>query len=101
MAVMNEASRGVRIQERARHAGTGQFEESARDAGALGEADARRGPTLTGTVAAAGLAGLPLDLVIVELDVEVAWAGIAAIDEDYLEIVQDTDIQAEAANARP
>ena len=69
---MYQPSRRVRIEERSADSGTRQLEEGARLPRSCREADMRRGAALTQAIAAAGVSRLPLDGVVVELDVEVA-----------------------------
>ena len=47
--------------------------------------NSRRGRASAQAVAAVGIAGLPLNVVVVELDVEIAGAGIGAVDQQDLE----------------
>src|SRR5205085_1834611 len=80
-AVMDQAVRVI-VQEGAVNARAGQLVELVR----ARETDASR-VTAEPVNAVGGRAGLPLDVVVVELDVEVAVAAVVALDEDHLEKV--------------
>src|SRR5262249_56320308 len=72
-AVEDQPARGVGIEEGARDAGAGDLEGRPRAARAVRETCPRPGAAQP-SAASARVTGLPLDLVVVELDVEVPRA---------------------------
>src|SRR3712207_7962455 len=91
---------GITVEEGTVDGGAGQLVEGIRQAAAVGEPDAR-GVAPETARAAAGIAGFPLDLVVVHHDVELARADIRAIDEHQLEAVELVDAAAVIADVDP
>src|SRR2546421_77720 len=74
----------------------GTYEKPSGSVSLIDESGAADEPVVT----AARVAGLPLDLVVVEDDVEVARAaGARAVDEEELELVQLVGVATEVADA--
>src|SRR5581483_5135700 len=86
-AAVDETGRRVVVQEASRDARAHELLARARDARPRGEAGAYR-PAAETADAAVGVAGLPLDRVVVELDVERTRGNVVAPDENDLERVQ-------------
>src|SRR5690242_16494815 len=98
---MDQTGREVAVKEGAGDAGARELEGCAGSPRAVREADARGTAPLTDGVTAARLARLPLDRVVVELNVEVACVNIRSVNEHNLEEVQHTHVGAVAADAGP
>src|SRR5688572_22413331 len=90
----------IAVEEAARDGRAGDFKGAAGRGGAVGESCARRAAAQAPD-AAAGLAGFPLNLGVVEHDVKVARAGVRAVDEHELELVEFVYSPAVVADAVP
>src|SRR5262249_6177276 len=100
-AVVYQPRCRIRVEECARDSGARQLEERTGLPRSCREADARGGAALAEGVASACRARLPLDGVVVELDVEVARTDVSAVYQHDLEEVENACIPGEAADARP
>jgi hypothetical protein len=84
------AGQGIRtaIQEGAIYQGAGDFIKSTRRIADPGVVAGGGGDAAETVATAAGVASFPLNRVIVEIDIEIAGAGIRTIGEDDLKGVQ-------------
>ena len=101
MAAVHEPGRRVGVEEGAVGAGARDLEGVRARAASIREARARGHAVRAARVAAARLAGVPLDLAVVELDVEVARSDVRTIDQEHLEVVQNGRDLAVTTDPRP
>src|SRR5439155_4278239 len=99
VGVADQAGGGRGVEERGVHCGTTQLVGVGR--GAVRIPCTRRRPALAGGVPSARLTRVPLNPVVVELDVEVVRSDVAAVDQHYLEVVQTAVARCVAADAGP
>ncbi len=99
-AAVNQSGRGRRIQESTGHAGTLELVECPEVAAAVREAGSRA-EAAESVRAAAGVARLPLNPGIVELDVKIARGPVGTVDQNQLEAVGPIPVGREITDAHP